>query len=317
MKAVTIRDGKVVIAEHPDPEPGSGEVLIRVRAAGLNGADQMQLMGSYPPPPGSGVPADIPGLELAGEVAATGRNAGRFKPGDRVMAILAGAGQAELAVLHERQLMPVPEGFGWPEAGGFPEVFMTAYDAVVTQGGLRPGDRFLVHGAAGGVGTAAVQLGAVGGARVTATVRNPGSRDAVRDLGAGQVIGPEDFAGHGPFDLILELVGAPNFAQNLDALALCGRIVIIGVGAGGQAELDMRKLMVRRGRVSASTLRARPLEEKAALARELERHVLPLAAAGRIRVPVAAVFGLDEAARAYEFFAAGGKCGKVVLTMPG
>jgi NADPH2:quinone reductase len=317
VKAVTIRDGKIVIGEHPDPEPGTGEVLVRVRAAGLNGADQMQVAGFYPPPPGSGVPADIPGLELAGEVAATGRNADRFQPGDRVMAIASGAGQAELAVLHERQLMPVPDGFGWPEAGGFPEVFMTAYDAVVTQGGLAPGDRFLVHGAGGGVGTAAVQLGAVSGARVTATVRNPASRDTVRDIGAGQVIDPEGFGAHGPFDLILELVGAPNFAENMDALALCGRIVVIGVGAGAQAELNLQQLMRKRARISASTLRARPLEEKAALARELERHVLPLAAAGRIRVPVAAVFGLDEAASAYEFFAAGGKCGKVVLTMPG
>jgi NADPH:quinone reductase-like Zn-dependent oxidoreductase len=187
----------------------------------------------------------------------------------------------------------------------------------VTQGGLAPGDRFLVHGAGGGVGTAAVQLGAVGGARVTATVRNPDSHDTVRDLGAGQVIAPEGFGEHGPFDLILELVGAPNFAENMDSLALSGRIVVIGVGAGAHAELDLHKLMQKRARISASTLRARPLEEKAALARELERHVLPLAEAGRIRVPVAAVFGLDEAARAYEFFAAGGKCGKVVLTMPG
>ena len=317
MKAVTIRDAKIVIDEHPDPEPGTGEVLVRVRAAGLNGADQMQVAGFYPPPPGSGVPADIPGLELAGEVAATGRNAGRFKPGDRVMGLVAGAGQAELAVLHERQLMPVPDGFGWPEAGGFPEAFMTAYDAVVTQGAVRPGDRFLVHGAAGGVGTAAVQIGAVGGARVTATVRNPASRDTVRDLGAGQVIAPEEFAAHGPFDLILELVGAPNFAQNLDSLALCGRIVVIGVGAGAHVELDLHKLMRNRVRISASTLRARPLEEKAVLARELERHVLPLAEAGKVRVPVAAVFGLDEAVRAYEFFAAGGKCGKIVLTMAG
>jgi putative PIG3 family NAD(P)H quinone oxidoreductase len=317
VKAVTIRDAKIFVDEQPDPEPGTGEVLVRVRAAGLNGADRMQVAGFYPPPPGSGVPADIPGLEVAGEVAATGPNAGRFQPGDRVMGLVAGAGQAELAVLHERQLMPVPDGFGWPEAGGFPEVFMTAYDAVVTQGGLRPGDRFLVHGAGGGVGTAAVQLGAIGGARVTATVRNPASHDTVRGLGAGQVIDPADFAGHGPFDLILELVGAPNFAANLDSLALRGRIVVIGVGAGAHAELDLHKLMQKRARVSASTLRARPLEEKAALARELERHVLPLAAAGRIRVPVAAVFGLDEAPRAYEFFAAGGKCGKVVLTMPG
>ncbi|MGH3156676.1 MAG: alcohol dehydrogenase catalytic domain-containing protein, partial [Streptosporangiaceae bacterium] len=235
MRAVTIRDAKIVIAEHPDPQPGAGEVLVRVRAAGLNGADQMQVMGFYPPPPGSGVPAGIPGLELAGEVAETGRGAGRFGRGERVMAIVAGAGQAELAVVHERQLMPVPDGLGWPEAGGFPEVFMTAYDAIFGQGGLQPGERLLVHGAAGGVGTAAVQLGAAIGARVTATVRNPDVRDAVAELGATEVIAPEGFGEHGPFDVILELVGAPNLAQDVSSLAMCGRIVVIGVGAGTSA----------------------------------------------------------------------------------
>jgi putative PIG3 family NAD(P)H quinone oxidoreductase len=314
MRAVTISDHKIVIAEHPDPRPGAGEVLVRVRAAGLNGADRMQVMGFYPPPPGSGIPADIPGLELAGEVAETGPNASRFGPGDRVMAIVAGAGQAEFAVVHERQLMPVPDGLGWPEAGGFPEVFMTAYDAIFGQGGLRPGERLLVHGAAGGVGTAAVQLGAAIGATVTATVRNPDARGAVAELGAAQVIAPEGFGEQGPFDVILELVGAPNLAENVSSLAMCGRIVVIGVGAGASAELDLRQLMARRGRISASMLRARPLEEKAALAREMEKHVLPLASTGRIRVPVAASFGFDEAEAAYDFFSAGGKCGKVVLT---
>jgi NADPH2:quinone reductase len=320
MRAVTIRDHKIVIAEHPDPRPGTGEVLVRVRAAGLNGADQMQVMGFYPPPSGSGLPPDIPGLELAGEVAGTGPGAGRFSRGDRVMAIVAGAGQAELAVVHERQLMPVPDGLGWPEAGGFPEVFMTAYDAIFGQGGLQPGDRLLVHGAAGGVGTGAVQLGAAIGARVTATVRNPGVRDAVAELGAAEVIAPEGFGEHGPFDVILELVGAPNLAENVRSLAMCGRIVVIGVGGGTGAELDLRLLMQRRGRISASMLRARPLEEKAVLAREMEKHVLPLLGAGRagragrIRVPVAAAFGLEEAGAAYDFFSAGGKCGKVVLT---
>jgi putative PIG3 family NAD(P)H quinone oxidoreductase len=317
MRAATIRDHAVVVAEHPDPRPGTGEVLVRVRGAGLNGADQMQLMGLYPPPPGSGVPADIPGLELAGEVAETGPNAARFSPGDRVMAIVAGAGQAELAVVHERQLMPVPEALGWPEAGGFAEVFLTAYDAIFGQGALRAGEHLLVHGAAGGVGTAAVQLGAAIGARVTATVRNAASRDAVRALGADEVIAPEGFGEHGPFDVILELVGAPNLAENVGALAMRGRIVVIGVSAGGEAQLDLRTLMQRRGRVSASTLRARPLEEKALLTREVEKHVLPLVEAGRIRVPVAAEFGLAEAAAAYDFFSAGGKCGKVVLTSSG
>jgi NADPH2:quinone reductase len=317
VRAATIRDGEVVVAEHPDQSPGPGEVLVRVRAAGLNGADQMQVLGFYPPPPGSGVPDDIPGLELAGEVAEVGRDAGRFRPGDRVMAIVPGAGQAELAVLHERQLMPVPGQLGWPEAGGFPEVFMTAYDAIFGQAGLRSGETLLVHGAAGGVGTAAVQLGAAAGARVIATVRSPASRDACAALGAAQVIAPENFGQHGPFDVILELVGAANLAENVGSLATGGRIVVIGVSAGAQGELDLRTLMRKRGRVSASMLRSRPLEEKAILARQLEKHVLPLVAAGRIRVPVAATFGLDDVAAAYEMFRAGGKVGKIVLILAG
>ena len=169
MRAATIRDGKLHVLEHPDPEPGGGEVLVRVRAAGLNGADMLQLRGRYPAPPGA--PADIPGMELAGEVAALGPGASRFSEGDRVMAIVGGGAQAELAVVHERVLMPVPDNLSWDEAGGVPEVFTTAQDAIFTQAGLRPGERLLVHGAAGGGGTAAVQLGHTVGARVTATVR--------------------------------------------------------------------------------------------------------------------------------------------------
>src|SRR4051812_10382120 len=209
MRAATIKDGgELVVAEHPDPEPGKGEVLVRVRAAGLNGADMLQRKGGYPAPPGA--PKDIPGLELAGEVAALGPGAIRFSEGDRVMGIVGGGGHAELAAVHERQLMPVPDGLQWPQAGGLPEVFTTAHDAIFTQGGLRPGERLLVHGAAGGVGTAAVQLGAAAGARVTATVRNPDARAAVQELGADAAIDPEGFAEHGPFDVVLELVGAPN-----------------------------------------------------------------------------------------------------------
>ncbi len=157
MRAATIRDGEILVEEHPDPEPGAGEVRVRVRAAGLNGADMMQRRGLYPAPPGS--PQDIPGMELAGEVQALGPSASpRFKVGDRVMAIVGGGGQAELAVVHERQLMPVPGVLDWPEAGGLPETFTTAHDALFTQAGLRPGERLLVHGGAGGVGTAAIQL---------------------------------------------------------------------------------------------------------------------------------------------------------------
>lgn len=315
MRAATIRDGKIVVAEHPDPQPGPGDVLVRVRAAGLNGADQMQLLGSYPPPPGSAVPPDVPGLELAGEVIQTGPHVTRFSPGDSIMTIVAGGGQAELAVVHERQLMPVPEPLGWPEAGGFPEVFMTAHDALFGQGGLRPGETLLVHGAAGGVGTAAVQLGAAAGARVIATVRNPDNRDAVAALSAERVIAPENFGEQGPFDVILELVGAVNLAENVSSLATCGRIVVIGMGAGASAELNLGMLMRKRGRISASMLRSRPLEEKAVLAREVEKHVLPLVADGRVRVPVAATFPLDEVAAAYDMFKAGGKVGKIVLIL--
>jgi NADPH:quinone reductase len=311
VRAVTIDGGRLVVAERPDPEPGRGELLVRVKAAGINGADLHQLAGGYPAPPGS--PADIPGLELAGEVAATGPGVHRFRPGDRVMVVVGGGGQAELAVVHERTAMPVPDGLGWPEAGGFPEVVTTAHDALFTQCGLGLGDRLLVHGAAGGVGTAAVQLGAAAGARVVASVRNPDHRRAVADLGAAVVAEPARAFDESPFDVILELVGAPNFPANLDALATGGRLMVVGVGAGATVELDLRQLMGRRARVLASNLRSRPLEEKADAARRVEHQVLPLLAAGRLQIPVAATFPLERAQEAYERFRAGGKLGKLVL----
>ncbi|HEX8074637.1 MAG TPA: zinc-binding dehydrogenase [Thermoleophilaceae bacterium] len=312
MRAATIRDGEIVVEDHPDPQPGSGELLVRVRAAGLNGADMLQRRGRYPAPPGA--PQDIPGLELAGEVAAAGPGASRFSEGDRAMAIVGGGGQAELAVVHERVAMPVPDELDWPAAGGFPEVFTTAHDALFTQAGLRPGEHLLVHGAAGGVGTAAVQLGRAAGARVTATVRNADLRDAVADLGA-EAIAPDGFEERAPFDVVLELVGAPNLAPNVGALATGGRVVVIGIGAGAKGELNLAALMGVRGSVRGSTLRARPLEEKAATARAVERHVLPLVRSGSLSVPIADTFPLDDAAAAYERFAAGGKLGKVVLTL--
>src|SRR3954454_10816143 len=172
----------------------------------------LQRRGRYPAPPGA--PQDIPGLELAGEVAATGSGATRFAEGDRVMAVVAGGGQGELAGGHERAAMPVPEALDWPAAGGFPEVFTTAHDALFTQAGLAPGEHLLVHGAAGGVGTAGIQLARATGARVTATVRNEQLRASVADFGA-EVIAPEAFEENGPFDVILELVGAPNLGANV------------------------------------------------------------------------------------------------------
>lgn len=313
MLAATIREGEIVVEEHADPEPGVGQVLVAIRAAGLNAADLLQMHGGYPAPPGA--PQDIPGLEIAGEVAGVGPGATRFNQGDRVMGLVGGGGQAQLAVVHERVLMPVPDTLAWPEAGGFPEVFTTAHDALFTQAGLRAGERLLVHGAAGGVGCAGVQLGRTAGARVTATVRDPDLRERVSKLGASRVLAPGEYTDQGPYDVILELVGAPNVTGNLRSLATGGRIVVIGTGGGATAEINLGLLMARRGRIHGSTLRVRPLEEKALTARGVERSVLPFLAAGAVAVPIAATFPLAEAAAAYERFAAGGKFGKIVLTM--
>ncbi len=314
MRAATIRDGEVLVADHPDPEPGAGEVLVRVRAAGLNGADQLQKRGAYPAP--AGAPADIPGLELAGEVVRCGPAAERFTAGDRVMAIVGGGGQGELCTVHERQLMPVPEGVAWTHAGGIPEVFTTAHDALFTQAALAMGERVLISGAAGGVGTAAVQLASAAGARVTASVRNADLREQVLALGAHAALDPQATPDAGPYDVLLELVGASNLDANLPALATGGRVVVIGVGGGGfKSELNLLVLMGKRARIGASTLRARPLEEKAATARAMERHVLPLFERGTLQVPVAATYALDDVAQAYERFAAGAKLGKVILEL--
>jgi putative PIG3 family NAD(P)H quinone oxidoreductase len=310
MHAVTIVDGHLEWREHPDPEPGAGEVLVRVRAAGLNGADRLQVAGHYPPPPG--VVADIPGMELAGEVEIVGHGVRNWQVGDRVMAIVAGGAQAELAVVHERHLLAVPDGLDWAEAGGFPEVFTTAHDALFTQCGLTVGERLCVHGAAGGVGVAAVQLAVAAGASVVATVRDPDRRGAVAELGA-RVVAPEDFVAEGPFDVVLELVGAPNIPDDVKALSTGGRISVIGIGAGIRAELNLNALMGKRGAIHASTLRARSLEEKAVAARAVERHVLPLLASGRVTVPISATFAMSDAAAALERFVAGGKLGKIVL----
>ena len=311
MKALTIQDESLVVEERPDPEPGVGEVLVRVRGAGVNALDLLQRRGAYPAPPGA--PQDIPGVELAGEVVACGPGASRFSEGERVMAVVGGGAQAELAVVHERGAMPVPKAVDWPQAGGLPEVFTTAHDALFTQAGLRAGEHLLVHGAAGGVGTAAVQLGRAVGARVTATVRREEQRPGVAELG-GVAIAPEGFGESGPYDVILELVGAANLAENLDSLALGGRITVIGVGGTGPVgEINLLVLMQKRGRIHGSTLRARPLEEKAICARLLEKEVLPLFEDGALTVPVADTFSLDDAEAGYERLSAGGKLGKIVL----
>jgi NADPH2:quinone reductase len=315
MHALVVDNGALRLEERPDPVPGDTEVLVAVRAAGLNGADMLQRQGRYPPPPGA--PRDIPGLELAGEVVGAGTRVTNAKCGDRVMALVAGGAQATRVVVDESHLLAVPQSLSWPEAGGFPEVYSTAYDALFTRCGLSPGDRVLVTGAAGGVGVAAVQLGAVAGATVVASVRDPSRRDEVAALGATEVIGTDDLAAHGPYDVVLELVGAASLPQALGALATGARVAVIGVGSGSRMELELLTLMASRSTIGGSTLRARSRAEKAAVAAAVRAHVLPLLGAGKLRVPVCATFPLAEGAAAYDRFSEGRKLGKVVLVVDG
>jgi NADPH:quinone reductase len=312
MHAIVIDEGRLSWRQRPDPEHGDHDLVVAVRGAGVNGADLAQRAGRYPAPPGW--PQDVPGLELAGEVAAVGARVTRFAVGDRVMALVGGGAQAELAVVDEAHALGVPAGLSWPEAGGFMEAYATAYDALFGQAGLTMGDRVLVSGAAGGVGSAAVQLAALAGAHVVASVRDAGKHEAVAELGAAEVIEPGAVAGHGPYDVVLELVGAASLPSALQALATSARVVVIGVGGGARVEIDLMTLMSRRARIAASTLRARPSGEKAVLVATIGALVVPALADGRLRVPIAAMYQLSDAEAAYERFAAGGKLGKVVLT---
>jgi NADPH2:quinone reductase len=312
MYAVVIRDSQLHWEGRDDPAPGDTELLIAVRAAGLNGADMIQRAGFYPAPPGA--PQDVPGLELAGEVVGVGAQVTRFAPGDRVMAVVGGGGQATMAVVDETHALAVPDSLPWPEAGGFPEVFSTAFDALFAQADLRMGERVLISGGAGGVGTAGVQLAAAAGASVVATVRDPARHPEVRALGADLAIDPDDVAAHGPYDVVLELVGAASLPSVLPHLAIGARVVVIGVGSGATMPINLHQLMSARARIGGATLRPRTRREKANVADGMARHVLPLLAAARLRVPVCATYPMAEAEAAYARFSAGGKLGKVVLT---
>jgi len=297
----------VTVETRPDPAPGFGQILIRVHASGVNNADLVQRAGRYPAPPDS--PADIPGLECAGEVVACGPGAFRFEEGDRVMALLGGGAHAELVAVHERQAMPVPAELDWAAAGGFVEAFATAHDALFTQAGLQLGERLLVTGAAGGVGVAAVQLGRETGARVTASARREEHHDRLVALGADTEV-------DGRYDVILELVGGELFARDVELLATGGRISVIGISAGHTSQLDLRLLMFKRARISGGTLRGRPAEEKAVVVQRLEHHALPLLGAGRLVVPVDRTVPLAHIGDAFDAFAAGGKFGKIIV-VPG
>ncbi len=314
MHAVVIREGQLYWEERDDPVPGDTELLVAVRAAGLNAADLVQRAGFYPAPPGW--PVDIPGMEFAGEVVDVGRQVTLFAPGDRVMAVVGGGAQATMAFVDESHALPVPPDLSWTEAGGFPEAFTTASDALFRQAELQLGERVLVSGAAGGVGTAGVQLAANAGATVTATVRDPDRRDAVAALGAAVVLAPGDEASHGPYDVVLELVGAPSLTSVLPHVATWGRVVVIGVGGGGRMEIELMQLMQKRVRIGGSTLRVRSRREKADVAADMAKRVLPALVAGRLQIPVCETFPLAEAQAAYDRFAAGSKFGKVVLVAP-
>lgn len=315
MHALTIVSGRLEWSTRPDPIPQGSQLLVRVRAAGVNPADLLQVRGHYPPPPDA--PQDVPGLELAGTVDQVGPLARHFKVGDRVMGLVGGGAQAELALVDESVALAAPEEIAWESAGGFMEAFATAYDALIRQGGLTVGARVLVTGAAGGVGTAAVQLAAAAGAQVTASVRRTEFHARLRELGAHRVMEPTDAAESGPYDLVLELVGGPMLSSHLGQLGTSGRLIVIGVGAGRRMDLDLSLLMARRAGIVASTLRARPLFEKAALVRAIGERLLPQLASGRLLVPVAAAFPIADAASAYARVGEGGNLGKVVLLSGG
>jgi putative PIG3 family NAD(P)H quinone oxidoreductase len=304
----------VRVEERPDPVPCGDEVLLGVRYAGLNPADLAQRAGRYPAPPGS--PPDVPGLEAAGTVLACGETARRFQPGDRVLGIVGGGGLADRVVVHERHVAPTPSRLDELGAAAVPEVFVTAHDAICTQAGLRTGELLVVNGANGGVGTAAVQIGAVLGARVLATVRDPELRERMAALGA-IAVAPEDLVerarAEGRADVVLELVGAQNLGPALAALAVKGRIVVVGTGAGAEATLDLRVLMARRASLIGTVLRARPLEEKAVAVQAFARELLPHLESGRIAPLVDRVFPAAEAAAAFDRLQQPGKLGKVLL----
>jgi putative PIG3 family NAD(P)H quinone oxidoreductase len=326
MKAVrfTGKGGPEVVelAEVEAPRPSRGEVLVRVRAAAMNRADLLQRRGLYPPPPG--FREDIPGLELAGEVAALGEAVTGWKVGDRVMAIAAGEAQAELAVVHERMLLRVPEGMSLEDAGALPEAGMTAHDALFTIGGLRPGAAVLIHAAGSGVATAALQIARAAGALAIGTSRTADKLERARALGLdhGLLVGKEEprfadevkrLTGRRGAAVILDFVGGAYAAENVACLAPGGRIVVIGTMGGPKAQLDLGLLMRARGSIHGTVLRPRPLEEKIAATQAFGRDVLPLIAAGKVKPVVDAVLPAARAREAHERMERNDSFGKIVL----
>ena len=311
MRAVTIVDKQVQVGEAPDPICGSEELLVEVKAAGLNAADVLQKNGLYPAPPG--IPQYIPGLELAGIIKEMGDQVSGFNIGDSVMGVVGGAAQAELCKIHYTNAIPVPKEMDLISAGGFCETYFTAYDALVRQANLQWSDKLLINGAAGGVGLSAIALGLAMNAQVIASARHLEHHDILRQLGAVPIV-PSDSERYGPYNVILELVGAPNMQANLANLATEGRISVIGISSGAKSEIDLRILMAKRARIFGSTLRARSTHAKASLIQEMTTHVLPLFGPDKLPVTIAATYPFSEVRQAYEMFTKPGKMGKIILT---
>jgi NADPH2:quinone reductase len=329
MKAIVIAQpggpDVLELREVPQPQPEADEVLVRVRAAGVNRADLLQRQGRYPAPPG--VPADIPGLEFAGEVAACGSRAKLWKSGQRVFGLVAGGGYAEFLVTHERSVAEVPSNLDFVAAAAIPEAFITAQDALWTQAQLRPGERVLIHAVGSGVGLAAVQLVNAIGAQAYGTSRTADKIERAKKIGLADgaaLSDPKELKDHVArwsekwiaatgFDVVLELVGGAYIPASLDALGPKGRLMIVGTMAGNRTEVDVRPVMAKRLTIRGTVMRARPLEEKIEANLKCAREVVPLFARGVLKPNIDREFPLAEAAKAHEYVEAGKSFGKVVL----
>ncbi|HSN02229.1 MAG TPA: zinc-binding dehydrogenase [Acidimicrobiales bacterium] len=312
MKALVLENGELTLQIRPDPRAGAGEVVVAVAAAGVNAADLLQRQGVYPPPPGW--PVDVPGLELAGVVEEIGDGVDASLLGRRVCAVVGGGAQATRCVVPAAHLIAVPDTVDWTQAGALAEAVLTAHDALVSQAHLQRGERVVISGAAGGVGVAAVQIAHSLGAHVIAVTRDPSHHEELTGLGADETVTIDDVRDLAPVDVVLELVGAAHLERVLEVSAAFARLVVIGVGAGSKATIDLRLIMGRRLTLSGSTLRARSHDEKARVVEAASAWLADRWTRGEFVMPLAHRFDLDEAPLAYAAFAERGKFGKIVLT---
>ena len=316
MTAIAIQDGTLVPVQLPLPVPVPGQLLIRVKAAGVNRPDVLQRKGGYPPPPGA--PA-TPGLEIAGEIVGLGDGVKRYEVGEKVCALVPGGGYAEYAVAHEDNALPVPPGFSMVEAAAIPETFFTVWTNVFDRGGLQPGETLLVHGGSSGIGTTAILLAKALGSRVIVTAGSDGKCQACLDLGADQAINykTHDFVTEikGGADVILDMVGGDYLARNLKVAAMHARIVQIAFQKGSKIDIDLLPIMMKRLTLTGSTLRPRSVAEKAEIARALEDIVWPLFAKGECKPIIFKTFPLKEAAAAHALMESSAHIGKIILKM--